>query len=58
VQSCLAKQWFRFALLREPVDDQDRCSLERMATVLGGAGSFTDFAVQVATSDAFRYARW
>jgi len=58
VQSCLARQWFEFALLREPIDDLDQCSLARMATVLGGAGSFADLVVQLATSDAFRYARW
>jgi hypothetical protein len=57
VRTCMAKQWFRFALLRSETDE-DRCSIEAAVSALQNGGTLPDLVVALATSDAFRYARW
>jgi len=57
VPACIARQWFRFALLRDP-SEEDRCSVDAATSLLRRGGSLVDLVVNVATSDAFRYTRW
>jgi hypothetical protein len=54
---CAAKQWLRFGLGRAE-SEADACSLERAAAALARTDDLTELVVALATSDAFRYARW
>lgn len=55
VRACLSKQWFRFALARDP-GDGDACSLLAVETTLqDGDGDIREALVSLVTSDAFRY---
>jgi hypothetical protein len=55
VRKCLAQQWFRFGLARNPKPD-DACSLEPMQENLSaGDGDIRSTLLALVTSDAFRY---
>ncbi|MES1172030.1 MAG: DUF1592 domain-containing protein [Bacteroidota bacterium] len=57
VRSCMAKQWFRFALGRDPAT-QDGCSMTGVSGVLRtGRGDVREALLALVTSDAFRYRR-
>jgi hypothetical protein len=38
--------------------DADACSIDRAASALAASGDLRDMIVALASSDAFRYARW
>jgi hypothetical protein len=52
VQSCYAKQWFRYALGRSE-QKADACSVDRLQKVLDGKGSIRDLLLSLSTSDSF-----
>jgi hypothetical protein len=54
VKGCMARQWFRFALGRDPADD-DACSLSSARDRLLATGDLRELIVGIATSDTFRY---
>jgi hypothetical protein len=56
-QECAAKQWFRFALGRLE-GEEDACSLNAALGAVRSTGNLRELVVAIATSDAFRYARW
>jgi hypothetical protein len=57
VRECLAGQWFRFALARQPADD-DGCSLLAVQTTLkDGDGDVRKAVLSLVASDAFRHRR-
>lgn len=54
VRSCMATQWFRFALGREP-QDADRCTQEKVgAAFAAGKGNIKASLLALVTSDSFR----
>ncbi|HKQ68524.1 MAG TPA: DUF1592 domain-containing protein, partial [Polyangiaceae bacterium] len=55
-QTCFAKQWFRFAMARDP-SAQDTCSLDRAVATIREGAPISDLIVGIALSDSFRYAR-
>jgi hypothetical protein len=57
VRRCMARQWFRFALGREPTD-VDRCSLAALEEAfVAGGGDVRRALVALVSSDVFRYRR-
>jgi hypothetical protein len=56
-KKCMATQWFRFALGRSDTDS-DACSIQGAAHALDASDDLKDVVVAIATSEAFRYARW
>lgn len=58
VAQCMVRQWFRFALGREPDDVRDACSLQKAQQIFAErGGDLKTIAVIVAQSDAFRFRR-
>lgn len=56
-QSCLAEQWFQFALGR-PFDESDKPSLDAIKSSFKGTGyQWASLFESIATSDSFRYRR-
>lgn len=57
VRSCLATQWFRYTLAREP-EEEDACSLSLLKAALGqGKGNVREAILSLVSSDAFRFRR-
>jgi hypothetical protein len=54
VKGCMTKQWFRFALGRDPAED-DACSLSSARDRFLAKGDLRELIVGIAMSDAFRY---
>jgi len=53
VKRCFARHYLTFAIARD-LEDQDVCSLSRVAEDFGKSGDLKQLVVSVATSDAFR----
>jgi hypothetical protein len=55
VRDCMARQWFRFSLGRMD-DDQDQCTMDRLATAFEDSGHDVRSLIQeIVLSDAFRH---
>lgn len=58
VSQCIVRQWFRFAMGREPDDARDSCSLRKAEKQFIEQGAdLKSLAVLIAQSDAFRFRR-
>lgn len=57
VRACVSTQWLRFALGRDPEED-DACSLQSLtASFSAGKGNIKDAVLSLVSSDAFRFNR-
>ena len=57
VRACVSTQWLRFALGRDPADD-DACSLQSLtASFSADKGNIKDAVLSLVSSDAFRFNR-
>jgi hypothetical protein len=57
VRNCMSTQWLRFALGRDP-EEEDACSLEVIAkSFSNGKGNIKESVLSLVTSDAFRFNR-
>lgn len=55
VRACMATQWFRYALAREPAD-QDACTAQLLTEALSkGKGVLKDGLLALVVSDSFRF---
>lgn len=57
VRACLATQWFRFALARSPVPDDDCARMAVERALSDGAGDIRKGILALVASDAFRFRR-
>ncbi len=58
VRNCMAEQWFRFALAREPDEAADACSIATLQTALQeNGGDVRGALISFVGSDAFRFRR-
>ena len=57
-RDCIARQWFRFAMVRSYDADGDDCPLAGPQLTMQTSGNLRDLVVAIATSDAFRFTRW
>lgn len=56
VQACIVRQHFHFAYGREPVSEQDRCTMDALAQRFAETeGDLRDLLVAMTTTDAFLY---
>lgn len=58
VRECMTQQWFRFALSRDPHEEQDGCSVVQANTTFATSGyKIQDLMLAVTKSDSFRHRR-
>jgi hypothetical protein len=58
VRDCFAQQYFQFAMTGDatrPLDDADRCSVERLRDSFAASGDLRQLVQLVASSDSFRF---
>jgi hypothetical protein len=56
-RACIATQWFRFAMARTETDE-DGCGIALVTRIGQDGRSMQEIVIAIATSNAFRYARW
>ncbi len=55
VQHCMGRQWFRYALGREPTGEDDCARAKSLERFASSGGNIRELIVGIATSDSFRF---